>query len=454
MGKMRATQHNARGGKDGAFSARHNDRDFNISTADHIDPNRQDQNWYWHCYQSAHPELTFEDAEKRFYDQYFTAGLTAKNERYIKQRHKERCQTMDEYRRSMKTCPEETIMAIGSLKDGTVRPEVLHDICMKQLVWEQKTFPQVRLLNVSLHADEEGVPHIQSRKAWIAYDKDGNEIINQNKALELMGIERPDPGKKKSRYNNPKMTYTAMCRNHLLELCRERGLDIEVIPREASKSGRSMIQYQADQEKEKAEQIVNQAKLEAEQIVQDAKTEAVGLIAGAKARAQEQAAQVRAVMQSWEKRLQAQEESLREEKADIGLIRSKLSRLVEMMTPAIRNARAAFTNMLQTDKYGVRPNGHEKLPYEATVFGLISRVLRFKKADKEIYPLFDTDHFLKSENAVCKDSDGKWQAIKNDYIPKPEDWLPSPLEESIKMIDQVLKREDRQVDRSIPDRSR
>lgn len=37
---MRATIHNGRTGKDGAYNTKHNDRQFDIKNAEHIDPER------------------------------------------------------------------------------------------------------------------------------------------------------------------------------------------------------------------------------------------------------------------------------------------------------------------------------------------------------------------------------------------------------------------------------
>ena len=134
---MRLTTHNGRAGKGGAYSAKHNDRNFDAKQADHIDTEKSGKNHYYCIYKG----MTFEDAEARFYDAHFRQSLEAKNERYVAQRHPERCKTMDEYRTSAKTCPEETILQVGR-KDETVDPKILWKICVDYVRWEQKTFPQ------------------------------------------------------------------------------------------------------------------------------------------------------------------------------------------------------------------------------------------------------------------------------------------------------------------------
>ena len=63
-----------------------------------------------------------------------------------------------------------------------------------------------------------------------------------------MGVQKPLPDSVESRdrYNNRKMTYTRACREHLQELCREYGLNIETEPKEPSQTGRTLLKLKAD----------------------------------------------------------------------------------------------------------------------------------------------------------------------------------------------------------------
>lgn len=245
---MRATIHNGRTSHLGAFTPKHNDRSFNISHAEHIDPERVKLNRYWNW---TGKEITFEDAERAFYEKYIRQHLDAQNARYRAQRHAERAKTMDEYRRSPQTCPEEVILMIGKTGD-TIPADMMARIIQEQINWEQKQFPGVRVLNVALHMDEQGAPHIHERRAWVYTDKGGNLAISQNRALEQMGVELPNPDKPRSRFNNRKQTFSRMCREHLLQICREHGLQIEEIPQEKSKSGRTMEDYKAGEAERRA----------------------------------------------------------------------------------------------------------------------------------------------------------------------------------------------------------
>lgn len=246
---MRATIHNGRTGKDGAYNTKHNDRQFDISHAEHIDPERIKDNRYWNW--TGNPETTFEAAEAAFYEKYIKQHLDAQNVRYVAQRHAERAKTMDEYRKSPQTCPEEVILQIGKMGD-TIPADMMARIIQEQINWEQQQFPGVKVLDVALHMDEQGAPHIHERRAWVYTDKNGNTAISQNKSLEQMGVELPNPDKPRGRFNNRKRTFSKMCREHLLQICREHGLEIEEIPQEKSRSGLSHVAYMTRQEEEKA----------------------------------------------------------------------------------------------------------------------------------------------------------------------------------------------------------
>lgn len=246
---MRATIHNGRTGKDGAYNTKHNDRQFDISHAEHIDPERIKDNRYWNW--TGNPETTFEAAEAAFYETHIQKHLDAQNARYKTQRHAERAKTMDEYRRSPQTCPEEVILMIGKAKD-TIPADMMARIIQEQINWEQKQFPGVKVLNVALHMDEQGAPHIHERRAWVYTDRDGNLAISQNKSLEQMGVELPNPDRPRGRFNNRKQIFSRMCREHLLQICREHGLEIEEIPQEKSKSGRTLEDYQAGEAEKRA----------------------------------------------------------------------------------------------------------------------------------------------------------------------------------------------------------
>lgn len=269
---MRMTIHNTRTSKKfGAFTPKHNDRNFNIKNAEHIDPERTKGNVYWNWMND--PEATFEDAEKEFYEQHCRTHLDAVNQRYLEQRHPERVRTMDEYRKSPRTCPEETLLMIGN-KDEHLPPKTLQAICNDLRDWEEKHIPDLKILDMALHVDEEGAPHVHMRKAWIYKDKYGVESISQGKALEKAGIPLPHPDKPQGRNNNRKQTFSQQERQALYEICRGYGLEslLETKPREKSKSGRELEDYKAEQAEKRA-QIAEERARAAEQRAQQMEQE-------------------------------------------------------------------------------------------------------------------------------------------------------------------------------------
>lgn len=269
----RATTVNKRSNKDGAIKTGHNDRTFNLSKAEHIDINKICDNIGWTWDNSP----TMEDAERNFYNQEFGAGLDAKNARYIKQRHSEKCRTIDDMRRDPKQCPEETILQVG--KHGQdIPPEVIKSILLDYVKWEQEQFPLVKTLDYYIHFDEpDAQPHMHRRRVYIGTDKDGNAIPSQNKALKAMGIPLPNPEKPEGRYNNRKIEFDKICRTKFIDICQSYGLTIEVEPQEKSRSGLSLVELKTRTEQEKLVQVLTD-KEQAEkalQALEQAKNDAI-----------------------------------------------------------------------------------------------------------------------------------------------------------------------------------
>ena len=115
-------------------------------------------------------------------------------------------------------CPEETIWMIGN-SDEKLPVKFLQNIWKEQRAWMESEFPQMKILDFAIHVDEQGQNHLHERHVFIGHDKAGREVVGQNKALAEMGISAPNPEKPTGRHNNAKMTYTAKCREHFLEIC-------------------------------------------------------------------------------------------------------------------------------------------------------------------------------------------------------------------------------------------
>lgn len=284
---MRMTVHNGRAGKNGVYSPKHNDRQFDISSAEHIDPERMPGNVYWNW---TGKNISFEDAEKEFYELHCREHLDAVNQRHREQRHPERVRDMDAYRTARQTCPEETLLMIGN-KNEYLPPRTLRAICEKLKDWEENTVSGLRVLDMALHVDEEGAPHIHMRRAWIYRDENGIESIAQSKTLQAAGIPLPHPDKPQGRHNNRKQVFSAMERQALYEICRGYGLEslLETKPRERSRSGREFEDYKAEQAEKRARAAEMRARM-AEEKTRQAEA-SLDKIKGAKTHAQKRTQQ-------------------------------------------------------------------------------------------------------------------------------------------------------------------
>ena len=313
---MRATIHNGRTSNLGAFTPKHNDRNFNINHAEHIDPERVKLNRYWNW--TGNPETTFEAAEQAFYEKHIRKHLDAQNARYKAQRHAERVKSMDEYRKSPQTCPEETLLMIGN-RDEHLPPKTLRAICEKLKDWEESTVSGLKVLDMALHVDEEGAPHIHMRKAWIYRDENGIESIAQSKTLQAAGIPLPHPDKPAGRHNNRKQVFSAMERQALYEICQEYGIEslLELQPRERSRSGREFEDYKASKAEERAKAAEMRARM-AEEKTRQAET-SLKKVKGAKEHAQKRT-------QKAQEQAQEQEGKNRSLKATESQIRGNMER--------------------------------------------------------------------------------------------------------------------------------
>lgn len=249
-GKVKLTRHNGRVGKNGVYNPKHNDRRFDIENSDHIDFKRVKQNVYWDCYngirsasvENKDEEITnsFEEVEQLFYKLHYQEYVEGQNERNLKNRHPERNRTTDDIRTHKKTCPEETVYQIGTM-DDYVDPDILLSIVTEFITELHDRFGEhFHLLNWSLHLDE-STPHIHERHVFDCENTYGEIFPQQEKALEELGFELPNPEKKAGRFNNRKMVFDAACRTLLFDICKKHGLELEEEP---SYGGREYLEKQ------------------------------------------------------------------------------------------------------------------------------------------------------------------------------------------------------------------
>jgi len=236
---MRMTRHNGRTGKNGVYNPKHNDRRFDIGNSEHIDPERSKKNIYWDIFNGyrtfdhMEPETeladTFDEVEQLYYEHFYRGFIEGQNARNEKTRHTERNRTAEQIRKNKKTCPEETVYQIGTM-DNHVPPEVLMKVVAEFMsTLEERFGSHVHILDWALHLDE-STPHIHERHVFDCENKYGELCPQQEKALETLGFELPEPDQKKGRHNNRKMVFDSACRALLFEIAKKNGLQLEEEP--------------------------------------------------------------------------------------------------------------------------------------------------------------------------------------------------------------------------------
>ncbi len=260
--RMRATNHHGRIG-----TTKHNARCFDLDAAPHIDQTKTHKNCYWFFDRTAKPyqkiaptcdefREAFEGSELRFYKWRFGRALELQNERYKKDRHPERCRTMEQVIQAKNKQPVETILQIGDC-DDRIDPAVF-TACVKEYIqrlseWSGGHGNRYTLINYAIHFDEAS-PHAHLRGTFTWGDEDEVAHMGQDEALKQAGVDLPDPSKPKSRYNNRKMTFDSMLRDWWIEIAEAHGYEIEKEPIK----GAEALSVRAYKQKKEAEKAVKE----------------------------------------------------------------------------------------------------------------------------------------------------------------------------------------------------
>ncbi len=273
--KVRTVVHNGRRRSTGeAYSPKHNSRSGGIGN--HVLANPEHKNIYitldFDGNPTLHEQVDFEKHEREFYE-VFRPSLEAQNERYRKKGNKDRILTMDEYREARP--PEETILQVGN-KDMAVLPEVTRIAVAKWIdQMRAKYGSRYKIVDVAIHYDEPGTGggicadgsqsknlsgHAHVRAVWCAEGKDG-WVVSESKALAQLGVTYDD-SHARSRYNNPKITFTQESRELFNQLVEEQNINVEKVPARPGKKTMTKEQYITEQLRvEKKELEVNVTEL-------------------------------------------------------------------------------------------------------------------------------------------------------------------------------------------------
>lgn len=257
MAKMKATIRNGRTNSAGrVFNPNHNTRTETRNLEGHIDHDRTAQNVNFKFFANGNVEkcdsFDAKEFEQSQYEILFSDGQKAKNDRYTKDGHPERCKTVKEVYQHPKTCPMETIFQLGN-RQTEMSPEARKQIMIAstfELIEQlrQKHGENIRFLDLSIHNDESvGSEHAHVRYVLSATDKFGYTVPNQSKAFQEMGVERPDTSKKEGKYNNPLITFSEMLRSTFYDLCEQKGVTIDREVKNPSQKHRDILEYKCEQ---------------------------------------------------------------------------------------------------------------------------------------------------------------------------------------------------------------
>ena len=214
------------------FTTKHNDRNFDVTHAEHIHPAKTQENVYWDWLngmrtgERSADVPSFEEVERIFYERHYSDYVAGQCARNAERRHTERNRTVEQIRRDKRTCPEETIFQFGKEGIGATPEQLLTIFTAFKQQFEERYGKHVHMLDWAMHCDETTV-HIQERHCFDYVNKYGEVEPKQEKALALMGIPLPQPDKPPGRYNNRKITFDAACRKMLFEIAKRHGLELE-----------------------------------------------------------------------------------------------------------------------------------------------------------------------------------------------------------------------------------
>ena len=187
--------------------------------------------------------MTFSDVERQFYESRYSNFVESQNERNAKIRHTERNRSIPDLLSSRKTCPEETIYQLGTL-DEHASGEILLAVVTEFIdEFKSKFGEHVHVLDWALHLDE-STPHIHERYVFDCENRYGEVAPQQEKALEALGFDLPDPGKPLSRRNNRKITFMETLLEDVSAAAYDKAVEVvtDVVRTETRKEDMRMIE--------------------------------------------------------------------------------------------------------------------------------------------------------------------------------------------------------------------
>lgn len=265
--KQRATLHAGRciirNGKSTGivYSSKHSDRNFSAKNAPHITAALESKNLYYVAQDDG--TMTpkgdgenFAAWELAWYKRHYGAWLEKQNHRHVAAGHKSRERTMEQVITSARQAPREEILTIGNCKNRCKDESAFIKVVSEYASALGQMFPAVRVLDYSVHRDEEGANiHAHLRMTFAHTNANGDLEPAQTYALAEMGIEAPDPQAKSTKTNNALVTFTQQCRQLYVDIAEKYGFEIETEVATPSKISLNKLEYQTQTLKEENQSL-------------------------------------------------------------------------------------------------------------------------------------------------------------------------------------------------------
>lgn len=280
------------GGK--SKSTKHNSREFDTSKAKHISQEKTQNNKNFYNMELLQgmrrfrQYKTYEDFKRAAYESVFLDSIEKQNQRHISNGHSERCSDIERFMNRRQNQPREEIFKVGNYEEGYAPAHIVEKAHNLFLSWHQKAFgSHIKLLSSFKHVDEidnqKGGIHFHDEFLFLGHNAHGEVIFDQSKALQELGIERPDTTQKRDAQNCELVVYTAICRSKYQEICKSLGLQIETQPRDQEYNDLPIEVYRQVKEyihnmQNEIQKEYNQAINDAAEIVEDAQKEAQSMI--------------------------------------------------------------------------------------------------------------------------------------------------------------------------------
>lgn len=252
-------------------SGRHNDRNFDLSKAPHIDPSLCENNRYY-TYNGEY-DKPFRQIELEYYEKTFGRTIKKQNEKNKAAGHSERNKTVKQYYSSDKTRPEDMIIQVGKRGDH-ISAEQLWNCAMEYKNRLESAYgDNCKILTMALHVDEpdpktgDATPHVHIRRAWTAHKTENELAFSQDGALKELGIPVSNGSEK---LHTRQVTFTQIDKEMFRTICSERSIELEPEPTDSARSRRQHLSVpefkETMQELEELERKCNAAKDELEKL--------------------------------------------------------------------------------------------------------------------------------------------------------------------------------------------